>query len=177
MFFSASKAQFLFLGTRNSLPDIYSQPLDIVEVSPYMEFNTIGLSLTQNLNFKLTCVSHFFSSIIPSLSSPFSFFSFRSSFSSSFSSISVSTLSTSFFSAPFSFSYFSLSHPLSFSLAARRSVFPDIRSIAEGRRGVSVREEYMKQLRVIECVTCPLDTVQFSTCEQCEGNKKKISLI
>ena len=51
--FNASKTQFLHLSTRHNLPNNYPLFFDNTQLSPSSTLNILGLSLTQNLNWKL----------------------------------------------------------------------------------------------------------------------------
>ncbi|XP_050710739.1 uncharacterized protein LOC126995293 [Eriocheir sinensis] len=51
--FNASKIQFLHLSTRHNLPNNYPLFFDNTQLSPSSTLNILGLSLTQNLNWKL----------------------------------------------------------------------------------------------------------------------------
>jgi len=50
--FNASKTQFLHLSTRHNLPDDYPLFFDNTQLSPSPTLNILGLSFTQNLNWK-----------------------------------------------------------------------------------------------------------------------------
>merc|ERR1711980_39032 len=50
--FNASKTQFLHLSTRHNLPDDYPLFFDNTQLSPYPTLNILGLSFTQNHNWK-----------------------------------------------------------------------------------------------------------------------------
>ncbi len=51
--FSASKTQFLHLSTRQNLPNSYPLFFDNTQLSPSSTINILGLSFTQNLNWKV----------------------------------------------------------------------------------------------------------------------------
>ncbi len=51
--FNASKTQFLHLSTRHNIPNSYPLFFDNTQLSPSSTLNILGLSFTQNLNWKL----------------------------------------------------------------------------------------------------------------------------
>ncbi len=51
--FNASKTQFLHLSTRHNLPNSYPLFFDNTQLAPSPTLNILGLSSTQNLNWKL----------------------------------------------------------------------------------------------------------------------------
>ncbi len=51
--FKASKTQFLQLSTRHNLPNSYPLFFDSTQLSPSATLNILGLSFTQNLNWKI----------------------------------------------------------------------------------------------------------------------------
>ncbi len=51
--FNASKTHFLHLSTRHNLPNSYPLFFDNAQLSPSSTLNILGLSFTQNLNWKL----------------------------------------------------------------------------------------------------------------------------